>query len=1192
MLWFIADPSPPTIIWNQTLAYPTALAYFSPDSSLIASVGQHDRHVKIWRRLSYEVDGTRFDVCYLPHPTTVTNLHWRKPWHLEQNLDSLLYTFGSDNHVRAWTTFDPHALAVLQQVGDIDMNASIQPRRLSASSISTQRYAFILDSRDFSTATEKAVQGSNGKNADHALEHLIEIANRTPEVCVVLDGLGHMSIWGLENAGYKSRVPPSVFHISHVDGMNVSVPQSNDLMENYVQFCVFAGGSSPSSLSLLLHSFAGDIGWYDSQITRLFDTATRQDRVRLVSSLAGVEAPIQKLLRNVVGNVIMSIADDRNASVWQHGDQASAALLRRCTFDVGSDIIDAVILSRGRYAAVLSARGLELWDIRQSGAKRIALRELEGHCLPERISQSRIASSRALTSRVIVGVFSDHRVEAWQMLLPANDTGGSNGYHELIRHLGDVHFQAQNRHKSLLSICDNMSTNPQPVGPPGTSALSFAAALAKDGTLEMVSSQEELDSTKPHLVSGALIEINIRAPQRISANGQGKVVVVNEDSTRLSIWNVKTGSTEYQHELDGTDALKTFAWAVTPQGLALLAICFDYHIVILGQVRYCYPHCDPAWVDLRHIRVRDYTTHSVGDVCWLGNGDLVVGSGIQLFVFEPYAISYHNEKAKPLRSLPANASTADTFTIMSMLNSLLPVFHPTFVSLLTYSDGLQAARTVFSHLRRLLKYFSDGDELSSFLDMDLEIFADSIQSHPPNDLSYYDTTGDVNGDVVPTMICDISKPLCEDLQKYRLWQITKDEQSQLIKQIEVATEVEKEERSIDANAQRYLQALYSSGGEGVSWTAIAFAALSTSQEVLVDLVTRFYGGKLSWEAARKSGIFSWLSDTEAICQQMENVGRTEFTKGDERNPIDCSLYYLALHKKTVLQGLWRMTIGVREKENTMKLLANNFAEARWKASALKNAYALLSRRRFHYAAAFFLLGDSLWDAVNVCAHHLKDLQLAIAIARVYKGENQSLVLSRLFEQALLPAAIRSEQGRWMASWAYSTMLDRKDFAIQVLVQPVHRIGGTSLIEGDMREQGMLGSLGYAANDPLLSLLYTQLRAQLVKQNNWRRNIVSAKDEWGFVMRCVRQYLRMGCDVLALSLVRDWEFVPHNPEKQITVDPRTLSPTVQRRKTFYDLEKEEDEENKPQAIIQVEKKNPPPTQFVEPSANSLFDSFGL
>lgn len=80
--------------------------------------------------------------------------------------------------------------------------------------------------------------------------------------------------------------------------------------------------------------------------------------------------------------------------------------------------------------------------------------------------------------------------------------------------------------------------------------------------------------------------------------------------------------------------------------------------------------------------------------------------------------------------------------------------------------------------------------------------------------------------------------------------------------------------------------------------------------------------------------------------QLEIVARNEYTKTDERNPVDCALYYLALRKKNVLQGLWRMATWNREQGATTRLLANNFQEARWRTAALKNAYALLGKRRF------------------------------------------------------------------------------------------------------------------------------------------------------------------------------------------------------------------------------------------------------
>jgi hypothetical protein len=79
--------------------------------------------------------------------------------------------------------------------------------------------------------------------------------------------------------------------------------------------------------------------------------------------------------------------------------------------------------------------------------------------------------------------------------------------------------------------------------------------------------------------------------------------------------------------------------------------------------------------------------------------------------------------------------------------------------------------------------------------------------------------------------------------------------------------------------------------------------------------------------------------------QFEIIARNEYTKSDMKNPVDCSLFYLALKKKTVLQGLWRMAAWNREQSATIRLLSNNFQDKKWKTAALKNAYALLGKHR-------------------------------------------------------------------------------------------------------------------------------------------------------------------------------------------------------------------------------------------------------
>ena len=70
------------------------------------------------------------------------------------------------------------------------------------------------------------------------------------------------------------------------------------------------------------------------------------------------------------------------------------------------------------------------------------------------------------------------------------------------------------------------------------------------------------------------------------------------------------------------------------------------------------------------------------------------------------------------------------------------------------------------------------------------------------------------------------------------------------------------------------------------------------------------------------------------------------------------------------------------------------------------------------------------DAVNICAQQMQDIQLAIAVARVYDGD-ESPVLHDLLEEKLLPLAAY-EGNRWMACWAF-WMLGRRDMAVRALI---------------------------------------------------------------------------------------------------------------------------------------------------------------
>lgn len=111
----------------------------------------------------------------------------------------------------------------------------------------------------------------------------------------------------------------------------------------------------------------------------------------------------------------------------------------------------------------------------------------------------------------------------------------------------------------------------------------------------------------------------------------------------------------------------------------------------------------------------------------------------------------------------------------------------------------------------------------------------------------------------------------EKLTKIALPQLSGHEQIQLADIIECAGLVEKQRRSMDENGARFMlffrQHALRKGRTSemsMSWREINWAYHSTSQDILVDFVTRQYHGTILWEHARESGMFMWIADQSAL----------------------------------------------------------------------------------------------------------------------------------------------------------------------------------------------------------------------------------------------------------------------------------------------------------------------------------------
>lgn len=122
-----------------------------------------------------------------------------------------------------------------------------------------------------------------------------------------------------------------------------------------------------------------------------------------------------------------------------------------------------------------------------------------------------------------------------------------------------------------------------------------------------------------------------------------------------------------------------------------------------------------------------------------------------------------------------------------------------------------------------------------------------------------------------TVTESIAASMVEKLTQVAVSQLSGQEQIHLVDIIECVALVEKHRRSMDENAARFMlffrqHALHKgrSNEVSLSWREINWAYHSNSQDILVDMVTRQFQGRILWENARESGMFMWLTDISAL----------------------------------------------------------------------------------------------------------------------------------------------------------------------------------------------------------------------------------------------------------------------------------------------------------------------------------------
>ncbi|KZP10552.1 hypothetical protein FIBSPDRAFT_922313 [Athelia psychrophila] len=683
---------------------------------------------------------------------------------------------------------------------------------------------------------------------------------------------------------------------------------------------------------------------------------------------------------------------------------------------------------------------------------------------------------------------------------------------------------------------------------------------------------------------------------RCSSVKKTALVVPGPDGEELSIWDSTisefASGLEYCTVFSASEPITDLDWTCTPEKQSILAVGFPHRVSILCQQRMTYFDEGPGWTMCYEIDMSDKVPYPISDSVWLANGSLLVGAGHLMFLYGQLTHENANLKGK------TRAGTL--FDYAARQNGPLLEYHPQILLQCLLWEKVEIVKMIIVNLARALRLAHAGEAwatvwqplpLEQFLRKDGVASSGQSKQRFSGLFNRADDTDASDEDVFSRVVV---MRLIEQLDSRPLPTLTPNEQAHLLVLIQTTLEIDEQRRALDSNGLRYVISMRSfyifnqkvksdpnipqSAGETarqsgyrhrLRYRDMVWAFHSESQDILLNTATSACNGKMCWSDARALGIFVWLRTSDALKAQMEVIARNEYMAGDNRDPTACALFYFALGKVKLVHGLWRQAAWHKEQAVMLKFLNNDFSQPRWRTAALKNAYALLSKRRFQYAAAFFLLGDSLKDAVNVCIKQLSDFQLAITLARIVEQGEDGPVFKDILNNTVLPLAFK-DGNRWLGSWAFWT-LNRRDLAVRILLTPLR--GLADALDIEVKE---IGEPHY--DDTSLALLFSQLKSKTLQAAKGTSEI-SGRAEFNFVLQMSRVFCRMGCHVLALDLVRSWSF-----ERPSTIarDPSSRAhheKSMQTRRPMFPLEPAL--RRRSSIMIDIEVASEPPTRRASP-----------
>ncbi|KAI0756586.1 RAVE protein 1 C terminal-domain-containing protein [Daedaleopsis nitida] len=1120
--------------WSSTV--PTlSRVRFSPSLMYISTTSLRDNEVRVY------LTTTGRQTQRIPHPRPVTDLIWRNSPTSSRD-DPILYTITTDATLRIF-------MPVLDAPQYLQLHTALDGFSSLPVSVTPQQWhssVFWLDHEVMSATLKSVLTNPQTAQEDARHRRIREIAEEGWDIFLRVLGDGSVVIQAVANI---DRRPPTLLK------QFTLLQTAPRLLPGPPGHLYVVPNPEKGKLTLLT---SPPLASYELSVLSFFDAqADGLKRVASGSEHTHTNAPggedsraeVVRYVRTPNGEGVGAIRADGCGEVWTFDWSKTGALVRtgKWTAEEAGHVDHFVVIDAGRYfATYVSSTGILTLHTSPSASLHI----------PGLTLLFVLSAPHSMPVRTLVGVTSTHTI----LLISATLSDPSPSLTLLsevslplpsppklilpvdpmawVEQNGSGSTQAAQDHDVLLSVSEEGELAFWV--PENGLAPQAASANGKSRASNGVCGQDEVWKCTGKVRTGR----KGLSMARCSSAKKSALVVPTLEGEELTIWDSKESEfslgLEYRQTLSASDPINDLDWTTTPDNQSILAVGFAHRIELLCQQRATYFDETPGWGICWKIDIGSMIPHPISDSIWLARGTLLVGAGHLMFMYGQKAQRVHQE------------TEPDTlFEHVARLNGPLDDYHPQMILQCLLWEKTELVKDVIVNLARNIE---SGRNMHDWENLPIDQYLQKNEAargahttHRPKYSSLFDIPESKEDADDTSFSSHMVQRLLDRLQEKPIPHLTPREHSSLLVLIQTALEIEEQRRALDANGLRYLISMRSfyilnrrasepntpsSGTNGVNGTNgngmipstrlerrerlryrdMIWAYHSESQDLLLSTSVSACGGKMCWPDARALGVFTWMRPGDAMRAHMEVVARNEYMAGDNRDPTACSLFYFALGKVKLVHGLWRQAAWHKEQQVMIKFLNNNFNEQRWRTAAQKNAFALLSKRRFEYAAAFFLLGGSLKDAVNVCLRNIKDWQLAVALARVVEGDDGP-ILQDILNNTVLPLAFKNGN-RWLASWAF-WLLRRRDLAVRILVTPLEDIA--SVADATITE---IGDPHY--DDPSLALLFSQLKSKTL-QTAQGTSEISGRTEFNFVLQIARVFCRMGCHALALDLVRTWSF---------------------------------------------------------------------